>query len=119
MNNRACPIYLITLCISVFLYPGLVSAEENAPSRPMLAQYQVASIFDTSESGFTLRTTQFPSNYVLAKVNKPSTQEVCESDCKKVYRRCYSQGNRPGTPEVNGGASCTEQQQTCLRACAK
>ena len=119
MNNRAYAIHLITLCVSAFLYSGLVSAEENLWSRQILAKYQVSTVFDTSDLGFTPQSPQFPSNYVLAKASKPSTQEVCESGCRRAYRRCYSQGNRPGTPEVHGGAPCNEQQQTCLRACAE
>ena len=120
MKNQAYAIPFVTLCVSAFLYSGLVAAEDNAPATPKSAAYQAAAIALADASGFALQSTQYPSNFSLAaaKANKPSAQEVCEARCKKAYRRCYGQGNRPGTPEVNGGQPCIETQTTCLRACA-
>ncbi len=120
MKNRAYAIPFVTLCVSAFLYSGLAAAEDNAPSTPKSAAYRVANIAQAGASEFAPQSAQYPSNFSLAaaKANKPSAQEVCEARCKKAYRRCYGQGNRPGTPEVNGGQPCSEQQTTCLRACA-
>jgi hypothetical protein len=55
--------------------------------------------------------------YILAKSTKSDQQMACEAKCKKDYRRCYSQGNKIGTPEVHGGQPCSEQKTTCMRAC--
>ncbi len=118
MKNRAYAIHFVTLCVSAFLYSGLVAAEDNAPATPKTATYQVATVVDAGASGSALQSTQYPSNFRLAAASKSSAQRACESRCKKDYRRCYSQGNKPGTPEVNGGQPCSEQQTTCLRACA-
>ena len=115
MKNRAYAIHFVTLCVSVFLYSGLVAAQDNSPSRPTAATNQVAAV---AAAGASLESTQYPSNLGLAAANKPSDQQACESRCKKAYRRCYSQGNKPGTPEVSGGQPCSEQQTMCLRACA-
>ena len=118
MKTRAYAIHFVTLCVSAFLYSGLVAAEDNSASRPKSAAYQVATIVEAGASGFALQSTQYPSNFRLAKTSAASAQRACESRCKKDYRRCYSQGNKPGTPEVTGGQPCSEQQTTCLRACA-
>ncbi len=118
MKNRAYAIHFVTLCVSAFLYSGLAAAEDNVPATPKTAAYQVATVVDAGASGFALQSTQYPSNFRLAAASKSSAQRACESRCKKDYRRCYGQGNRPGTPEVNGGQPCSEQQTTCLRACA-
>jgi hypothetical protein len=118
MKNRAYAIHFVTLCVSAFLYSGLVAAEENAPATPKSAAYRVAAIALAGASGFAPQSTQYPSIFRLAAASKSSAQRACESRCKKDYRRCYSQGNKPGTPEVSGGQPCSEQQTTCLRACA-
>lgn len=118
MKHQKYTIHFVTLCISGFLYSGLVAAEDTPPSGPKSAAYQVATVVDASASGFALQSAQYPSNYILVKASKPTTQEVCEARCKKAYRRCYGQGNRPGTPEVHGGEPCIETQTRCLRACA-
>ncbi len=125
MKNRAYAIQFVTLCVFAFLYPGLVAAEDNSPSRPKSAAYQVATVVEGNALGFAHQSTQYPSSFTLvkaskapAKTSKASAQRACESRCKKAYRRCYSQGNKPGTPEVSGGEPCSEQQTTCLRACA-
>ena len=117
MKNRAYAIPFVTLCVSAFLYSGLVAAEDNAPSTSKSAAYRVANIAQAGASEFAPQSTQYPSNFRLA-ASKSSAQRACELRCKKDYRRCYGQGNRPGTPEVNGGQPCSEQQTTCLRACA-
>jgi hypothetical protein len=117
MKNRAYAIHFVTLCVSAFLYSGLVAAEDNAPATPKSAAYRVA-VIDEGASGFTLQRVQYSSSVRLATASKSSAQRACESRCKKDYRRCYSQGNKPGTPEVSGGQPCSEQQTTCLRACA-
>src|ERR1019366_6507357 len=119
MKNRAYAIHFVTLCVSAFLYSGLVAAEDNSSSRPKSAEYQVATIVEAGALGFALQSTQYPSNFTLVKASKSSAHRACESRCKKAYRRCYSQGNKPGTPEVHGGEPCSEQQTTCLRACAE
>ncbi len=83
------------LLMAPFLTAGLASAFDAAPRAAI----------------------QGESVYVLAKSGKSAAQRTCEAKCKKDYRRCYSEGNRPGTPEVQGGESCTEQKTTCMRAC--
>ena len=117
MKNRAYAIPFVTLCVSAFLYSGLAAADDNAPGAPKSAAYRVANIAQAGASEFAPQSTQYPSNFRLA-ASKSSAQRACELRCKKDYRRCYGQGNRPGTPEVNGGQPCSEQQTTCLRACA-
>ncbi len=118
MKNRAYAIHFVTLCVSAFLYSGLVAAENNAPATQKTAAYQAATVVDAGASGFARHSTQSPTTFRLAATSKSSAQRACESRCKKDYRRCYGQGNRPGTPEVTGGQPCSEQQTTCLRACA-
>jgi hypothetical protein len=119
MKNSAYAIRFVTLCLSAFLYSGFVAAQDNPASQAKFAGYQVATVVEASAAGFALPAARYPSDFALAKANKPSPQEVCEARCKKAYRRCYSQGNKVGTPEVQGGQPCSEQQTTCLRACAQ
>lgn len=119
MKDRAHIIYFVALGISAFLLSGLAAAEPDPSTRPTSAADQGAALVEASRVGVALPSTQYPPNYRLAQANKPSAQEACESRCRRAYRRCYSQGNRVGTPEVHGGAPCSEQKQTCLRACAR
>lgn len=118
METRAYTMKFATLCVTMFLHSGLVAAKENLLSIPKSTAHQIATTDQAGASGSTLQFSEAPIFYTMAKADKPSAQEVCEERCRKAYRRCYSQGNRPGTPEVQGGAPCSEQKQTCLRACA-
>ncbi|MFO1104283.1 MAG: hypothetical protein U1E20_15420 [Methylocystis sp.] len=56
-------------------------------------------------------------NYILAKAGGGSVLAACKAQCRKAYRRCYSQGNQIGKPYVTGGEPCSEQQVMCMRAC--
>ncbi|MGD9543966.1 MAG: hypothetical protein AB7F41_11080 [Methylocystis sp.] len=56
-------------------------------------------------------------SYVLAKAGGASNLAACKAQCRKAYRRCYSQGNQIGKPYVTGGEPCSEQKVMCMRAC--
>ena len=124
MKSPAFVICFLTLCSLACAIPGRVAAQDNLPGRAASAALQLAAIDRESTSGLLLEPLQYPSDYltdyvVVARVTKPAEQLACEARCKKAYRRCYGQGNRPGTPEVHGGAPCSEQRVTCLCACAQ
>ncbi len=58
-----------------------------------------------------------PPAFQLAKADMSSDLRACKAQCRKDYRRCYSQGNKVGTPYVSGGEPCSEQKTMCYRAC--
>ena len=67
MKNRAYAIHFVTLCVSAFLYSGLVAAEDNSPATPKSAAYQAATIVEAGASEFAPQSTQYPSIFRLAK----------------------------------------------------
>ena len=52
-----------------------------------------------------------------AKAGDSPDLQACKAKCRKDYRRCYSQGNQVGKPDVPGGQPCSEQKVECMRAC--
>jgi len=96
------------------------SSPPNADSSldgPWSAGVQLAVISGPAAAGSALQSAERTPNLMLAKKKKASAADVCAAKCDKAYRRCYSQGNKVGTPEVHGGEPCQEQKDMCLRAC--
>lgn len=117
MKSRAHAFRIAALCVCTLLPSGLLAAQADSPVGPKKpAADRVAMI---QASGFALEAERQQSNFTLAKASKSSDQLACEARCRKAYRRCYSQGNKIGTPEVQGGQPCSEQKVMCLRACAQ
>lgn len=115
MKIPAYAIYIAALSLGALLPPGLSAAQYDSPNGPEKPSIDRTAMIQASV--FPLQPTQNQSNYILAKSNKSSDQLACEAQCRKAYRRCYSQGNKIGTPEVHGGQPCSEQKVMCLRAC--
>ena len=84
---------------------------------PWSAGVQLAVIFAPTASESALQSAERTPKLTLVKKKKASAAEVCAAKCDKAYQRCYSQGNKAGTPEVQGGQPCQEQKDMCLRAC--
>ncbi len=115
MKIPAYAIYIAALSLGALLPPGLSAAQFDSPNGPEKPSSDRTAMIQASV--FPFQPTQNQSNYILAKTDKSSDQLACEAQCRKAYRRCYSQGNKIGTPEVHGGQPCSEQKVMCLRAC--
>ena len=82
--------------------------------------FAVMSLFASSITGYAMAQgddSAVAPSYVLAKAGGASNLAACKAQCRKAYRRCYSQGNQVGKPDVSGGEPCSEQKVMCLRAC--
>ncbi len=118
MKNPVRIIYVVALFAFGWFYSGMAGASDGVASGARPAAYQVATILDAGASGLALQS-KHPTGFTLAAAGMSDDQRACRRRCKKDYRRCYSQGNKPGTPEVHGGQSCQTQRLMCFRACQK
>jgi hypothetical protein len=119
--------YLAVTLLATFMGSAAVAAPGPAFSNrlnadsslrgPWSAGVQLAVIFGPTASEPALQSAERTPKLTLVKKKKASAAEVCAAKCDKAYRRCYSQGNKAGTPEVQGGQPCQEQKDMCLRAC--
>ncbi len=90
--------FFAALCLCAFPFSGLAAAAGATSALPSLP---------------------YPSIYALAKGGDSANLRACKAQCRKDYRRCYSQGNQVGKPKVTGGQTCSEQKVMCLRACQR
>ena len=119
--------YLAVTLFATFMGSAAVAAPGSAFSNrlnadsslhgPWSAGVQLAVIFGPTASVSALQSAERTPKLTLVKKKKASAAEVCAAKCDKAYQRCYSQGSKVGTPEVQGGQPCQEQKDMCLRAC--
>lgn len=110
MKNHLALSCLAVLCLCAPSFAGSSIARSDPVDNARGMETRVTMLL---KGGSTVN---LPS-YILAKGGGSSNLAACKAQCRKAYRRCYSQGNQIGKPYVTGGEPCSEQKVMCLRAC--